>query len=266
MKKSIRLVASDIDGTLIPEGTRDLNPQILKMVRKLKDKGIVFAAASGRQFDGMKILFHEVEDDMIFISNNGAYVSCRGTKMFEALINPEDACRLISYIRKRNGCFFLASTGAEVSYIEEDAPKSLRELLIKGYGNNIKVVPDILELDLPMVKISMYREEGVRELADSMKREWEECFRVLEAGDCWLDFVDYRADKGIALESIQKALHFTKEETMCFGDNLNDIGMLEHAAYSYAIGGARSEVKDVARYVADTVENDGVLKILEKLV
>ena len=86
MQKRIKLVSSDIDGTLVAEGTTDLNPKVLEMVRKLKSRGIIFVAASGRQFDGMLRLFQEVSDDMIFISNNGAYISCRDTKMFEAVI------------------------------------------------------------------------------------------------------------------------------------------------------------------------------------
>ena len=44
----IKLIASDVDGTLLPEGTADLNPELYDVILKLKEKGIVFAAASGR--------------------------------------------------------------------------------------------------------------------------------------------------------------------------------------------------------------------------
>ena len=48
----IKLIASDIDGTLLPEGTDRINPEIYEVIRKLKEKDILFAAASGRHFSG----------------------------------------------------------------------------------------------------------------------------------------------------------------------------------------------------------------------
>ena len=46
----IKLIASDIDGTLLPEGTAQINPEIFQVIRKLKEKEILFAAASGRHY------------------------------------------------------------------------------------------------------------------------------------------------------------------------------------------------------------------------
>lgn len=266
MQKKIKLVSSDIDGTLVSEGTTDLNPKVLEMVRKLKSRGIIFVAASGRQFDGMLRLFQEVSDDMIFISNNGAYISCRDTKMFEAIMKRTDVEQLIPFIRNQKDCCFTASTGTDGSYVEESAPKEFIDLLVNGYGNKVTLVPDILNLDLPIIKVAMYRKEGIQEISEDIKKEWEERFHVLEAGTCWVDFVDHKADKGIALASIQKALSISKDETMAFGDNLNDLGMLRTAGHSYAVGGARPEVKTLARYITDTVEENGVLQVLEKLI
>ena len=53
---------------------------------------------------------------------------------------------------------------------------------------------------------------------------------------------------------------------MVFGDQLNDIEMLNRAYYSFAVGNARKEVKEAARFQADTNVNDGVLKILKRLL
>ena len=67
----IKLVASDIDGTLLPEGTAQINPEIFEVIRKLKEKDILFAAASGRHYTSMSKLFEPVKHDMIFITENG---------------------------------------------------------------------------------------------------------------------------------------------------------------------------------------------------
>ena len=53
----IKLVASDIDGTLLPEGTAQINPEIFEVIRKLKEKDILFAAASGHQSTSVRSTF-----------------------------------------------------------------------------------------------------------------------------------------------------------------------------------------------------------------
>ena len=65
---------------------------------------------------------------------------------------------------------------------------------------------------------------------------------------------------------MQKYLEITKEETMAFGDNINDLEMIENSGISYAIGNARDEIKAAADYIADTNVNDGVLKELKRLL
>ena len=60
----IKLIASDLDGTLLKEGTMDINPEIYDIIRKLKAKGIVFAAVSGRVYDSIERVFAPVKDGL----------------------------------------------------------------------------------------------------------------------------------------------------------------------------------------------------------
>ena len=60
----IKLIASDIDGTLIKDSTPDLYPEMVQAVRRLKEKGIIFCAASGRQYESVRNVFREVADDI----------------------------------------------------------------------------------------------------------------------------------------------------------------------------------------------------------
>ena len=72
--ETIKLIASDLDGTLVPEGTPDINPQVLEVISRLKEKGILFAAASGRQYQSMYKLLEPIKDDVIFIAENGGAI------------------------------------------------------------------------------------------------------------------------------------------------------------------------------------------------
>ena len=82
----------------------------------------------------------------------------------------------------------------------------------------------------------------------------------------WLDTMNLGVNKGAALKKLQNIMNISKEETMVFGDNYNDIEMLEQAAYSYAVGNARDRVKEKAKYITDTNRNDGVLKVIKMLL
>ena len=70
----IKLIASDVDGTLIKDSTPDLYPEMVDTIRELKKKGILFCAASGRQYESLRNVFRDVADDIAYIAENGAHI------------------------------------------------------------------------------------------------------------------------------------------------------------------------------------------------
>ena len=96
--------------------------------------------------------------------------------------------------------------------------------------------------------------------------EFKDILQISCAGDVWLDCMAKNVNKGHAVKVIQDSLGIKPEETMAFGDQLNDIEMLQQAYYSFAVANARDEVKKAARFQADSNVNQGVLKILQNLL
>lgn len=260
----IKLVASDIDGTLLEEGSNQLNPELYDVIRQLKEKDILFAAASGRPYSSIRSVFGPIEHDMIFISENGANVVCRGYEIFSAPLNKKDMVDLITFARTLPEFSIVASTTGP-AYVE-GGDDELHDWLLNGYKMDIRIVDDILAEGVDIIKVALFRREGVADIAPKIAEQWKDRFNVVVSGACWIDFMDYAADKGRAIESIQNYLHITKEETMAFGDNHNDIGMMNSAGSSYAVAGAKDAVKEAAKYVAEAAEDDGVLKILKTLL
>ena len=64
----IKLIASDLDGTLLQNGAQRLNPEVFDMIRTLKSHGILFTAASGRQYTNLRRLFAPVKDDIAYVA------------------------------------------------------------------------------------------------------------------------------------------------------------------------------------------------------
>lgn len=262
----IKLIASDIDGTLLQEGSDRLDPEFYTVIPELKKRGILFAAASGRGYASISRLFAPVKDEMIFIADNGSNVVCRGYETFSACLNKKDVRDWVQAMRARGDCQILLSS-KNIVYVE-NADEALLDLLINGYHNNVKVTEDLLaETEKEnIVKGAIYYRPGIKKIADPIIEEWKDRFHVMVAGDPWLDFVSYDADKGKALKSIQDLMHISPEETMVFGDNLNDLGMFKRAKESYAVANAKPEVlQAAARHTASNLDG-GVLKVLKRVL
>ncbi len=260
----IKLIVSDIDGTLVQDGTHEINPELVEVIRKLRNSGIQFAAASGRHWDSIERLFDPIKERIFYLSDNGAYMGCHGRTLFVNPLKKEDLKELILDVRKRPD-LDLVLTDAEVSYMESDNQEFI-DWLVKGYRFNIRRVDSLLDLDSPVIKAAIYKKENIQVGTEDFFERYAGRFHMAFAGDMWLDFMAPGVCKGAAVETLQDALGIKPEETMAFGDQMNDIEMLGRAYYSFAVGNARSEVKAAARFRADTNNRDGVLKILKLLL
>ena len=260
----IKLIASDIDGTLLPEGTDQINPEIFEVIRKLKEKGIMFAAASGRHYSSMSRLFEEVKDDIIFITENGAYVCCRGYSILEDLVDWKLVEEWVREVRQIPDASFTLDT-KEGFYTESQDPEFLN-LVRKGYKSKITVVENALEKELRVIKMAIYRKYDIESVAEEMIPRWEERMHCTISGEIWVDFMNKETNKGRAIRSIQETMKISPDETMVFGDNNNDVEMILSATESYAVGNAVEAVKKAANHLADTNVNDGVLKVMKTLL
>lgn len=262
----IKLIASDIDGTLVPDGSDKINPEIFAVIKELKKQGIYFVAASGRQWKSIERLFEPVKDEIFYIGENGAYVGARGRELFTVPMEQEDVRALIRDIRTLPECDMMLS-GRDVIYIESKN-QTFIDYLILGYHNEVKQVERLEEVDEEILKVSIYHQgyDAYGAAGGVIVPKWGSKLKVVTAGKEWLDIMEPQVNKGAALQEIQESLHVTPEETMAFGDNWNDMELLSRAVYSYAIGNARKEIKEAANYVADTNVNDGVLKVLRTLL
>lgn len=258
----IKLVATDIDGTLLPEGTDQINPELYDAIRELKKRGVMFVAASGRQYASMYHIFEPVANDIIFIAENGSNVMCRGKNMANSFLDPALAEEVVRYLRTLENCETGLST-PETMYIESEDPE-IQELLMNGYHGNVEWTEDLVKLCGHTNKICVRRKEGVEPIREDIMKRFGDRLNVMVAGAVWIDFMSKSSDKGMALAKIQELMHISKEETMAFGDNGNDIGMLRQAGESYAVANARPEVKEAAKHIAPANTEDGVLRTIKE--
>lgn len=265
----IKLICSDVDGTLVPDGGHELNPEYFMQIRRLKKAGILIAAVSGRSYSSLKKLFAPVIDDILFICDNGARTIYRGNLLSCCTIRRDLALDIVREIEELPGCTTYISTMKD-GYVKEGADE-LYQWLTEGYELDIiklKRMPEDLPANDGILSVEMYHPtdaEGIAHQGLYQKWHGHRELQLVCAGKQWMNFTPINADKGIALSEFQNRYGITPGETMAFGDNLNDASMLLRADLSYAIGNARKEIKSMTRFVADTNLNDGVLQILRRV-
>ena len=247
-----RLVASDIDGTLLPHGQSFIAESFFEVIDKLNDMGVFFAAASGRQLPSQKMLFETVSDKIIFIAENGALVEYKGETLIEKTMSPALVREIVADIQRTPGCDPIISTRNTV-YISQQADDYFRarekEIL---YATEI--TDDFLSKTEGVLKVTACKYDGIGECAASFYKSWGKFAACTVSGFLYCDFMDRSVSKGNALGTVMEHFGLKPQDCIAFGDNYNDISMLDKAEYTFAMSHADDEVRSHAMYETKDVE------------
>lgn len=256
----IKLIASDLDGTLLLNRAQSLPEEIFPLIRELKKQGILFVAASGRQYPNMRRLFDPVAEDMAFICENGALAVWNEKVLYQDNFEPELTREIVEAIDAREGAEF--SCAAREFYYIKPKTQHYLELMTKVVKTTSRIIKSFDEITEPCMKLAVYERAGVQE--DSIKY-WRSRFShrctVVTSGMEWVDFIPFGTNKARGLKEYQRLLGIRPEECMVFGDEYNDIEMLKSTPWSFAMDHSKKGVREAAAFTADRVES-----VLKKLI
>lgn len=222
----IRMIACDIDGTLLQNGRETLPPEIHTLIPRLAARGIAFCTASGRQFSNLYSLFGPSADCVYYVCENGALVFGKGNpeQPIKKLVLSQEIIRgLSAAILERSECEILFS-GLNTSYLMLKNPDSLPS--IQPYlGSKIVMIDRTEDIRDEIVQISAYCQPDTRSVYEAISPAWKEQINVVISGQNWIDFSC--ATKGIGLKRLCDELGISPGEVMAFGDHFNDVSMLD---------------------------------------
>lgn len=253
----IKLIASDIDGTLLQNGETAISERFFTQARRLRNQGIALCAASGRQYSSLKNLFAPVAEGMYFLCENGAVVYGPGAELLsKTVIDRALSLELCRDILAIPDCEVLIS-GTNMSYL---CPKTQDYIDHIRYfvGNNTTVLSAPQDMPEDFVKISAYYRPGATVIEPLLAPKWKDTFQVAVAGECWLDFT--LADKATGIRALCTALNIDPKDTMAFGDNYNDIPMLDAVGHPYLMSSAAQPLRQ--RYGTQCARPEDVLEAL----
>ena len=261
MKDKIKLIVSDLDGTLL-DSNHNLPTDFWKIEQQLADKNILFAIASGRQLFNIISLFDRIKERTLFLAENGTFAYYKGEELFINDLPKQNAIEFIKIGRTvKDGYVILC--GKKSAYVENTDERFLNE--VRKYYTKLQIVDDLTQVDDVVLKVTICDFNDVPTNSYLYFKEFENDFKVAISGLIWLDVTSFTANKGVAIEIIQKKLAISKEETMVFGDFLNDLEMMETAEFSFAMKNAHKDIIEISNYTTDFDNNtNGVTQTIEK--
>ncbi len=252
----IKLVASDLDGTILKNGAQKLPDGFCDLVLRLKEHGIQFVAASGRQYYNLRLLFAPVQNDIHYIAENGSLCICNNDVISRGYIDRELGLRIFRAVRERGGCHCLLSCES-ACYTDSTDPAFIRHIR-EVVRYDLRTVDDLADVKDPFLKAAVCDFTGAENIEAYFQKLFGNEIKVVTSGMIWVDFIAPDANKGTALAALASALGVRPEECMTFGDRYNDVEMLEYAGVSYAMAdgapGLSAYSTDITNSVEDVLE------------
>lgn len=283
----IRLIASDMDGTLL-NNDHDIDIETVEAIRKAEEAGIIFAISTGREYDSVKVLLdkHNIKAQCV-LSNGAEYRDEDGNILDVINIKEESAKKIIEILDKNKmSARIFTEKGVFTTSTREMA---LQEIIFRTMSFN----PSLTEEEAREVAenlgfftclqfiddLDKFFEEGVEvrkfvafhsdiELIDKMKKVLGEIdgLAISSSFRDNIEITDINAQKGIILEKVATKMDIAREDVMILGDSFNDYSMFEIFEETVAMKNAIPEVKAIAKYITDSNDNLGVAKAIYNVI
>jgi Cof subfamily protein (haloacid dehalogenase superfamily) len=281
----IRLVAIDMDGTLLPDFSTVVSERNRRALLEAQQAGIVVAIATGRRQAFTAPLIDDIglRADTPLITSNGAVTrSILGERIDFTHLEPAIARGLCGVLRGVGMLVFTLDKAAKPDLIVEDIAVAKGRLAKWVEANRLSIqevhpIEDALGDEVDLIQgmaAGTIAEmlEAERLLAECEFAGQFECVRTAYPGNdlSILDLLPKGVSKSSALERLARRLGIRQEETMAIGDNWNDETMLDWAGTGVLMGNATEELRGMAAgrgwLVGPTNREDGVAVMLEKAI
>ena len=266
----IKIVATDMDGTLLdPRGQLDL-PRLEKILDQLDQRGIRFVIATGNEVHRMRQLLKYLVERVVLVVANGARIFENNELLQAQTWDDAMVDRALDHFKGRECQNQFVVTAMNGGFVKKgtvftELDKFMTPEMIEKLYQRMNFVDEFdPNLFGGVLKMSMV---VGKERSESVLQEINDLFdghvRAVSSGYGCIDILQDRIHKAWGLVELLKRWNLKPEQIMAFGDSENDIEMLELAGISYAMENAEEAVKRVATKVAPANSQAGVYQVLE---
>ena len=280
MRPPIRLLAVDIDGTLLDTGSQ-MPPRNAVALEAAYRTGVEVVLVTGRRFTFALPVAQLLPFELVMITSNGALVKSRsGESYHRDLLSRETAARALEWTRPWRGYELLAYDvegpgQVVIEGLEKRTPRFLAWLERNRQFVTFAPLEETLArraTEEPLQIMYSGPVEVLRQIEGSLLTSpFRSEFRVLKTEYVTrdlsiVDVINRRCSKGHALRAWAERQGYRREEVMAIGDNFNDLEMLEFAGLPVLMGNAVAELKSNGWEVTTHCDQGGVADAVERWI
>lgn len=251
-----KILFFDVDGTLY-NSDKKIPVSAKEAIKKARNNGYEIAIATGRAPFMIDSILNELEIDT-YITFNGQYVVYKGEVIYTDSVSNEYLSQIIQFGNERNH---------PVVFIDE------KEMIASIEGNSlIEQSLNTLKYPYPVINPLFYEKNAVYQtlifMEEADEKLYHETFtevKFVRWHEFSCDILPKEGSKARGIQKLLKKMNIPVENSIAFGDGLNDIEMLQVVGTSVAMGNGHEKTKKVADVVADHVDRDGLAKVMKQL-
>lgn len=262
---NIKAVMCDIDGTLLNEHG-EVTEKTKEAIHQLKEKGIVFGLATGREAYSVELLLEQwgIKDAVdVIVGSGGAEIidyrhniSCTEFPLDGSLI-----LDIIAHYKDLDVNFAIPEKGVLYAYKDDEVMQKLSKFDQIPY----QVIDYPSFLTQPRQKVMIVCEEDkmpkVIERSKTFSSDQYKC-ASLKTASILFEYMDPRVSKSYGIQEALKPYGITMQELCVFGDADNDYEMVKDAGMGIVMNNGSEKTKQVADYITDDHNHDGIAKAL----
>ena len=274
MNKNIRMIGLDLDGTLLTSA-KEFTAHTKEVLKKAIEQGVIVLVVTGRPFTAIPKELQSFPGMRYAVTTNGAKVLDleKQEVLYETLLPFETAMEALKILLDYDAIqeFFVdgvSYTSAEClrniyDYFED---LSMPEYMLKTRNPVEDVLESMRQMKRPVDKVhGIFKDLGQRKEALARLQKIDGLV-VTSAVTNSLEINREGTNKGIAMMKLGELLGIQREEMMACGDGMNDFAMLSAVGFSVAMQNGHKRIKEIADYITDSNDDDGVAKAIEKFI
>lgn len=267
-----KLIAVDMDGTLLNSNGR-ISDENLKSIHNAINKGVKVVFTTGRGIKAIDTFIKEAklsDKNEYVITNNGvALYSTNTLKCISSYeLNSDEIREICEVGKKLDADILIYDYESESSIFLRDSKYVQFET--KHIGMPVSIIYDYCETLTKDKRAFKVLFVGEKEVLDShfenIPKEIKDKYNIVRTLPNTLEIFNKSCNKGNAVKALAEKFNILREEIICIGDQQNDFEMIQYAGLGVAMGNAIDKIKELADYITDTNDNDGVAKVIKKFV
>ena len=263
-----KLIVTDLDETLLTSQKTFERDRFMACVQALEAQGALFVVATGNSYHKVEDFFTpDQRQSLYFACDNGNFMVKAEENIFANGVPHHEFLDIIALIESHPGFYPMVSVGSHSYYDEKNKEAYAAFKKYNRILNHLNDYNEIPETET-ITKIAVYTEAPLAEIKEVVAaiNDQFEGVVAMSSGDNWMDAIYKDGGKGKALLYLQDKYNISPNQTLAFGDSLNDASMMEVSKYSVAMANADPDLLALCSYQIGSNQDQAVVTFLEELV